>query len=267
MPGAHAEGALLDLEARIHGFRLIVPDRPGIGLTPFRPIDALTDLIAGYCDLLDHLGIAACHQVGWSSGGPVALAMAARAPERVRGATVMAGYTHFQEVPDLDQLLPSTNRRIRFMSGEIPGAVGILVRLVCWTERLLPWLYFRTLEALCVGADRKVLGQPQVRRTFMKAQRQTFRQGMAGPRQDLALQYRDWGFRLAEVAAPVTIYHGSEDPFVVPVNAEDLTRRLPDCQLRRLPGAGHLFPLSRGFQSGWFRELRTLLEKRQTDLE
>jgi pimeloyl-ACP methyl ester carboxylesterase len=259
MPGAHPEGALLDLEARIHGFRLIVPDRPGIGLTPYRPVLALTDLVQSCCALLDHLEIDACHQVGWSSGGPVALAMAARAPERVRGVTLMASYTHFREVPGLETLLARTPQPTRFMDGKVPGSLNWLVSVMHWTGRLFPWVYLQALRRLCVTVDRELLAQPRVRKLFMAAQKMTFRQGMAGAHQDLMLQYRDWGFRLAEVQAPVLLFQGLEDPFVVPVNGDDLASRLPRCELRYLDEEGHLFPLRREFQNRWLRELRQRL--------
>lgn len=259
MPGAHPEAALLGQEARIHGFRLIVPDRPGIGLTAYRPLLALVDQVRSCCSLLDHLGIAACHQVGWSSGGPLALAMAARAPERVRGVTLMASYTHFREVPGIETLLARSRNPLGFMQDKIPGSLTWLVNAMHWTERLVPSLYRQFLWSLCAGVDRMLLEQPLVRGRIMAAQRMTFRQGPAGAYQDLMLQHRDWGFRLAEVRAQVRVFQGLEDPFVLPVNAEDLSERLPRCELHRLPGQGHLFPLSRDFQNSWLRALRSQL--------
>lgn len=259
MPGAHPEAALLDLEARIHGFRIIVPDRPGIGLTPYRALRSVSDLVAPCCALLDELKIATCHQVGWSSGGPVALAMAAQAPDRVSGVTLMASYTHFWEVAEVESLQAQAPRPAAILEGNLPETLNWLVGVMHWTERLLPWVYLRSLGGLCVEVDQELLAQGQVRKLFMAAQKMTFCQGMAGPRQDLALQFRDWGFRLADIDVPVVLFQGEEDPFVVPANGDDLAGRLSRCELRKLDAEGHLFPLDREFQNQWLRDLRQRL--------
>lgn len=68
------------------GWRLIVPDRPGHGLSraPGRPDDAEAD--GGWvADLLDD----GAHLVGHSFGGCVALAAAARRPDAVRSLTLV----------------------------------------------------------------------------------------------------------------------------------------------------------------------------------
>ena len=257
MPGAHPEAALLDRSARAQGFRIIVPDRPGIGLTPNRGLRAVSDLVQDHCRLLDQLGVDRCHQAGWSSGGPHALAMAALAPQRVRGVTLMASYTHFSEVAEGG---PAPAPPIA-LEDRLPALLTWLTGLIGWTQRLLPWVYLRSFQGLCAPVDRNLLRQSSVRNQFMAAQRQAFSQGMAGPRQDLALQSRDWGFRLAQVTAPVRLYQGLQDPFVSPEHSEHLRLHLGRCNLVPLVDEAHLFPLREAFQNLWFKGLRDQLER------
>ena len=77
------------LVARLEGFRCIVMDRPGCGLSPRLPIRhgdmaALAafadDLVV---DVLDAVGVAQAHVVGTSFGGYFALRAAAAHPDRV----------------------------------------------------------------------------------------------------------------------------------------------------------------------------------------
>jgi len=57
--------------------------------------------------------------------------------------------------------------------------------------------------------------------------------------------FRDWGFDLSSVAGKVTIWHGEDDRMVPFANAEWLAGRLPDAELRLLPGEGHVSLLAR----------------------
>jgi pimeloyl-ACP methyl ester carboxylesterase len=56
---------------------------------------------------------------------------------------------------------------------------------------------------------------------------------------DLAL-VADWGFELDQVAAPVYIWHGTEDQFVPVSHGDWLAGHLPDARAELRPGDGHL---------------------------
>lgn len=100
----------------VHGWRIVVPDRPGHGRSPApdRPDDA--ELDGSW--VVDLLGGGA-HLVGHSFGGCVALAAAAMAPASVRSLTLiepamhmLAGHdprvqAHIQKVIALHQSAPS----------------------------------------------------------------------------------------------------------------------------------------------------------------
>jgi pimeloyl-ACP methyl ester carboxylesterase len=45
---------------------------------------------------------------------------------------------------------------------------------------------------------------------------------------------------VAEIAVPVRCWHAPTDPLVPIAHSEDLVRRIPDTQLERWPGEGHL---------------------------
>ena len=71
--------------------RVLVPDLPGFGASQRVVPDYSLRAHAGYAlALLDELGIAHVHAVGFSMGGGVALELADRAPERVRSITLLA---------------------------------------------------------------------------------------------------------------------------------------------------------------------------------
>src|SRR5881392_1303428 len=84
-PSAVAEWSLIDDAARAAGLRLVTYSRPGYGASSPRPeagryVDDVVESVA----VLDHLGIGEFLTVGWSGGGPRALACAALLPDRCR---------------------------------------------------------------------------------------------------------------------------------------------------------------------------------------
>jgi pimeloyl-ACP methyl ester carboxylesterase len=56
--------------------------------------------------------------------------------------------------------------------------------------------------------------------------------------------YGDWGFDLARVRQPVTIWQGEQDTWVPLSHARRLASALPNRTLRIMPSNGHLLPLA-----------------------
>src|SRR5690349_404455 len=70
------------------GVRLVTLDRPGIGLTDYRPARSVLDWVDDARLLADQLGLGRFAVLGWSGGGPHALACARRFPDRLRAVGV-----------------------------------------------------------------------------------------------------------------------------------------------------------------------------------
>src|SRR5438552_17010722 len=73
-PGSRLEGTIADEAAKRLRVRLIAIDRPGVGLSTFKPRRKLRDWPADVIALADALGIDRFAIVGLSGGGPHALA-------------------------------------------------------------------------------------------------------------------------------------------------------------------------------------------------
>ena len=89
-------------------------------------------------------------------------------------------------------------------------------------------------------ADRRIFAQPGVREMLMETFAEAFRQGTEGPAWEGWLLARPWGFELAQVAAPVTLWQGDADVVVTPAMGRHLAREIPRCEARFLRQEGHL---------------------------
>src|SRR3954462_7076760 len=84
LPGSRIDTRIIAEEARSAGLRLIAADRPGIGRSdPVRGKRTYAGWAQDIASLADALGIERFSVVGYSCGGPYALAVAAELPERV----------------------------------------------------------------------------------------------------------------------------------------------------------------------------------------
>lgn len=73
------------IESLSKQYRVIAPDMRGFGDSTYKkPIDSLHDLADDVIDFLRILGIKKYHLVGWSTGGAIALSMAAKKQDQVQ---------------------------------------------------------------------------------------------------------------------------------------------------------------------------------------
>ncbi len=152
--------------------------------------------------------------IGWSAGGPHALALAAVAPERVSRVALVGSMP-----PAAGNTAPGPRRaardahRPRRAARRRPRARGV--------------------GQAAAAADRRSRAP-----TLPTPPGASSRSGTAGLwlARELAYLTRPWGFELEDVRAPVTLWWGEDDTVCVPSIGRDYKRSLPDATLRLEPG-------------------------------
>jgi pimeloyl-ACP methyl ester carboxylesterase len=227
------------------GVRLVAPDRPGIGgsdrLRWRRPVDWAADVRA----LADALRLDRFAVLGWSAGGPHALACAHALPERVTAcglASPAAGwFVGPGATPDADL----SGRRLADVATSAGSWAWLLVGgLRRQVERDAERVVARQAAAH-PDWDRAVLNRPEVRRMMAAALVEQFRQGTGGTLDEALAIARPWGFDPSAVRVPVLLWHGEADTVVTPGAARRLAARLPGCRATFDPEAGHYLVLDR----------------------
>ncbi|MDG5500031.1 alpha/beta hydrolase [Marinobacter sp. BGYM27] len=259
MPGSRLEGWFFHQQARRHHFRIITPDRPGIGGSTFQPNRTLLDYPRDVEQLANALEIERFIHAGWSSGGTRTLACGYALPERVIQAVVMSSYTHFEEYPGTRAFLQATRwpgPKLAKMGFSIMRAA---VAVVVWLAQRHPGFYFREARHMISEQDRELLSSFMHNQLFRRDQALCLASGGRAIAQDLQTELLDWGFVLNQVGVPVMLYQGDQDPFVPVEYARHMESHLPDADLTLMPGKGHLYPLSEAFQSTLFERLRQVV--------
>ncbi len=221
------------------GVRLICVDRPGYELSTFHPGHSLRDSARDLAELCDHLAVGEFYVLGHSGGGPHALACAAVLGERVRAVATLGG------LAPLDGpawgALTKTDQRVMTIARERPLAARVVAEAQMIAFRARPSWALALLARQSPAPDAALLARSDVRAMYLKSAAAASRSTGRALAQDMALLASPWGFDLAEVAAPVDLWHGDLDRSVAPEHSRILKGGLARSTLYALADAGHLF--------------------------
>jgi pimeloyl-ACP methyl ester carboxylesterase len=103
--------------------RFIGVDRPGYGYSCPRPEAGLLDCAEDFVRVAERLGIERFSAIGFSGGGPYALALGALVPERVGGVAVVSGLGMLDR-PDAFEGMDEANAADFEMAGESPEVLA-----------------------------------------------------------------------------------------------------------------------------------------------
>jgi pimeloyl-ACP methyl ester carboxylesterase len=199
-------------DARVIGIERCGPAVPGRTLRSWA-----VDVVA----LADELGLEHFGVIGWSAGGPHALAVAAFAPDRVDRVSLVASMPPHDVVSmvrrDVHVSVMTAKRSLRLAT----------VMLEKWGQK-----------------PTAPLPDPVHSEAYARGRVESFRAGGRWLAQELAYLGRPWGFELGDVRAPVAIWWGDRDTICPPSIAHEYERRLPNATLK-LVADGHSILFSR----------------------
>jgi pimeloyl-ACP methyl ester carboxylesterase len=184
------------------GVRLLAVDRCG-------PAVRWGTLRAWAEDVVAALPVESFAVVGWSAGGPHALAVAAVAPERVTRVALVGS----MPTPEGVRLLPRDVQSAMRLARISPRAAAR--GLEAWGRRPTP-----------------PTGHTATDDAYARGRVESFRNGGLWLARELAYLGRPWGFELSDVRAPVTLWWGERDTVCPPPIGRDFETRLPHATLR-----------------------------------
>ena len=238
-PSSRLGSMLFDEAARKLGIRVIGIDRPGMGLSDYKPGRKLLDWPDDVVEFADKMGIGQFPIIGGSGGVPSTLACAYKIPERLNAVGILFGPRPL-DAPDATDGW-SRSRRIQVFLGQNgPLWIGnMAMRAVARVMRNNPDSALSKLFKELPKPDRDSFSLPGVRQKYIDAIREAFRSGTRGVALDYALNVKPWGFELEDISTEIYLWHGEDDTIVPPAMGRYLAKTIPNCYARFLPGEGH----------------------------
>ena len=219
------------------GVRLVAVNRPGYGVSDVHEsgqASVADDAVA----VADQLGIDGFAVLGMSTGGPYALACAARHGHRVSAAAVVAAPSEEEALrrstggtvaEAIESARPEFASFVASVAPDDPDDFALASR-------------WRTMLCAQDAASLSLLTDTDVAALVREALAQD-----DGFLRDAAVTFRPWAFRLEDVACPTTLWYGERDTNAPPANGAELAARLPNATLR-LRDSTHLGTLLTGWE-------------------
>ena len=240
-PGAAVPMPLLEQAAAAAGARIITWSRPGYAGSTEQPGRTVADVAADAVVVLDALDVTEFVTLGWSGGGPHALACAALLPERCRAAATLAGAAPYA-VDGLDFLAGMAEENKVEFGAAMQGREVLEPALIEMSEgmdSITAEQVAESLGGLVSESDRQSL-TGELAQHLADSLSAAVSTGIAGWRDDDLAFVRSWGFDLGAIDVPVTIWQGDEDRMVPLAHGEWLADHLSGATWRREPGHGHI---------------------------
>jgi pimeloyl-ACP methyl ester carboxylesterase len=240
MIGSHYQASYIAEQARREGFRIIAPNRPGVGASEFikrkSPLEAVDDVedIAAALELDDF------SVIGISGGTAYALATLFRLGRRITTVTAISGMGPMG-LPGALRRMDRRRRMVLEVGSRYPHLALRFFQKAMARFRADPDRFLKRLIATWSLPDREAFRRKEVYDLFMKDLHQVFTDGQ-GPEtlsQELTI-YRKFGFSIRDLPADkrVTLWHGLDDNIVPASMAWAMARTLPNGEAHFVPG-GH----------------------------
>lgn len=223
------------------GLRLITYSRPGYADSTPMLDRSVADAVGDVAAILNVLDADQFVALGWSGGGPHALACAAAPNNRCVAAATIAGVAPYP-AEGLDWMGGMGQDNVDEFSAALRGADALEAPLQKWAEEL------RHIQGPDVAASLRTLVSDVDKRAltgeFAEMLAESFRRavssGIAGWRDDDLAFTRPWGFELGAIRTPVAVWQGEQDRMVPFAHGRWLAEHIPGAQVHLYPDEGHL---------------------------
>ena len=223
------------------GLFLVTSSRPGYGRSSRRKGRSIADQVDDVTTALDHLGRSRYASLGWSGGGPHALACAALDAPRCAGAWSLAGVVPIDAGFDWTEGMGPENLeefRLALEGGEAyeqhmreageQFATATADNIVALFGGLLS------------DVDRAALAEESAREILAASNAHAFALGVWGFYDDDRAFFSPWGFDPGDLAVPVSVWYGDQDLMVPATHGAWLSARIPGVRVHHVSEEGHI---------------------------
>lgn len=238
-PGSRYCISVDDSIAQTEGLKIILPERPGYGLSDPKPDRTINDWATDVAELAESLHLSRFHVSGSSGGGPYALACGVTLADHVQSVLLFNTAAPW-DAPTAREGMALGNRIGIWTARFAPWLLRILIRHSAKSMRQDPNVTIQSLMKQLPDADRQLLEQPEYRAAVMRDIQEAVQSGAEGHVSDAILTMKPWKIQLGLLTTNVHLWHGKQDTLSPIQGVKRLADQIPYCHSTILPDAGHL---------------------------
>jgi pimeloyl-ACP methyl ester carboxylesterase len=233
-------------EAIARDLRFVTYSRPGYAGSTRQEGRSVADCCDDVVAVAEALGLERLHAVGWSGGGPHALAGAALLADLVTPTATLAGVAPWG-ASGLDWLEGMAQENLDEFGAALQGREALEGYLAPVLDDIRSRTGANVAEALgglVTDVDRAAL-TGELADYLATLNAEAVANGPWGWLDDDLAFTRDWGFALDHVSTPVSVWQGRQDAMVPYAHGEWLARHVPGAQPRLFEDEGHISLIGR----------------------
>jgi pimeloyl-ACP methyl ester carboxylesterase len=228
------------------GARLITYDRPGYGRSDRHLGRKVVDCVGDVAAIADALGIERFAVTGGSGGGPHALAIGARLPDRVTIARCVVGVAPV-DAAGLDWTAGMDAENVKEFGWALAGEATLFEELTKVAAEMVANVMVDASKVLgdewqLAEADRATMRNPIVMQVMREAVPECVVNGPWGWVDDDLAFVTEWGFDLDEIRVPVEVHYGTQDVLVPAAHGAWLAANVPGAKVVVNDDQGHMDP-------------------------
>jgi pimeloyl-ACP methyl ester carboxylesterase len=240
-PSAAVSFPQLDEAAAAFDLRVVSWSRPGYAESGPQPGRTVADVVDDARTVFSDLGVDDYVVLGWSGGGPHALAHAAIDGAHCRAAATMGGVAPYDGT-GLDWIAGAGPENLEEFGAALDGRERLhefLVAVADGLSAVTPEGVVEGLGELVGPVDVEAVRGPMAEH-LAEGMRAAVSGGIDGWRDDDLAFVAPWGFELSDIAVPVTVWQGELDLMIPSSHGRRLVAAIPAATARFEAGDGHL---------------------------
>ena len=240
-PNAPGDFPLLFEALDARGWQLFAYSRPGYGGSSRHEGRSVADAAGDTATILDAFGLDRFATVGWSGGGPHALACAALLPDRCDAAATLASVAPF-DAEGLDFLAGMGEENVHEFGAAARSRAELEALLGPWGQGMATVTGEQVAEmlgGLVDDVDRNAL-TGEFADVMAAMLRHALSSGIAGWVDDDLAFVRSWAFDLAAITVPVAVWQGAHDLMVPFSHGRWLAASIPGAAAYLFDDEGHI---------------------------
>lgn len=240
-PGSYKTFQSLEPLLELGNFFFVTTSRPGYGASTRLEGRTIASVVDDARATLDHFRRGSYAAMGWSGGGPHALACGALDATRCRRVISLASVA--PQVGDFDWTEGMGPENLEEFELAVKGGAPYEEYMATVSATLADMTKDNVIElmaGLLPEVDREVLADDEAREIFAESCSYGCKSGGRGYYDDNRAFLLPWGFDVANIQIPVALFYGDADLMVPPTHGAWLARHLPRTSSHHITHEGHL---------------------------